>query len=88
MGYNALMFDEVLDIEAVKRFRSAQGCSITWLSQQVGMKRHPGFVMFRIGLLPKDPCKRAEVLKRLSEVTGLNRDQLVLPPLLGRGQSA
>jgi hypothetical protein len=67
---------EVLDVELVKRLAAEKGLKLVWISQKIGMSRHSGYVMFRDGLMPKDPDEKDRVLSELGELLGVSASKL------------
>jgi len=73
MGYMSL---EVLDVELVKKLAEEKGLKLSWLSQQIGVSRNTGYIMFREGLLPKDPEKKEQVIGQLAKLLGVGASKL------------
>lgn len=67
---------EVLDVERVRQLANEKGLKLAWISKKIGLSRHTGYVMFRDGLLPKDPKKREKVLSELSKLLNVSALEL------------
>lgn len=69
---------ERLNIELVRRLKAEKGVKTGWLVSYVGLGYTAGHMMFREGLLPKNPFRRKMVLKKLASFFGVDERQLIL----------
>ena len=65
------MATELLDVERVRKVAEEKGIKLLWLTRRIGMSRNCGYIMFREGLLPKDPERKKKVLGELSKLLGI-----------------
>jgi hypothetical protein len=72
------MIDCFLDAPYAQMLRHEAGVTTEWLNQHLGLSRTSGYLLFRTGLLPTDPERRREVLRKLSDLFGVPEAQLVI----------
>jgi len=70
----------LLDIELVQQRIDEKGLRKDWIINQIGLKKTAGHMMLRDGLLPKDPSRKEEALKKLASILGLEVPQILLTP--------
>lgn len=79
MAYLWLMFgDDVLDTDLAKTLLDEKGLKLRWVIKEIGLPRHSGYELFRLGLLPKNPARRKAVLGKLARIVSREPSQLVL----------
>lgn len=72
------MSNALLNAEKLQGLLDKKGLRQKWVIEQVGLKSTAGHMLFRNGLLPKDEGLRTAVLKRLSEILGVDAHKLLL----------
>lgn len=69
---------EMLRADKVRQLVRDKGLKQNWVSEQIGLKKTAGHLMFRDGLLPKDDEVRNDVLKKLSKLLGVEVSEILL----------
>lgn len=76
--YSSRMSIEVLNTEITKALIIQNGWKIKWVVEQLGEGGNVGNALIRDGRFPKDPARKAKVLRKLSKLLGVGVGDLLL----------
>jgi hypothetical protein len=67
-------------VKLVREELAKRGLMHQWVIEAMGLKPSAGRMMLRLGCLPTNQSKREQALKRLSEIVGMEVENLLLYP--------
>lgn len=69
---------EVLNTGVIRKVIKSRGWTLGWVITQIGEKPNFGYELLREGRLPKDQDRKSQVLRKLSNLLGVEVGELLL----------